>query len=53
MALAMTRPESTSWTMSEGAAAGSLAEREQFARRYAPVIAAYLAARWRCLISGD
>jgi RNA polymerase sigma-70 factor (ECF subfamily) len=43
----MTSPESTCWTVIEAAAAGSPAAREEFARCYAPVVRAYLAARWR------
>lgn len=39
--------ESTCWTMIRGAAAGDSALRQVFARRYGPVIRAYLAARWR------
>jgi RNA polymerase sigma factor (sigma-70 family) len=38
---------STCWTVIEGAAAGRREERETFARRYVPVVRAYLAARWR------
>jgi RNA polymerase sigma-70 factor (ECF subfamily) len=37
----------TCWTVIEGAAAGRREEREAFARRYLPVVRAYLAARWR------
>jgi len=33
--------------MIRGAAAGEVAERERFARRYIPVVRAYLVARWR------
>jgi RNA polymerase sigma-70 factor (ECF subfamily) len=40
-------PESTCWTVIQAAAAGSAAERAEFARRYGPVVRAYLAARWR------
>jgi RNA polymerase sigma-70 factor (ECF subfamily) len=39
--------ESTRWTIIRAAAKGSRADREEFARRYAPVIRAYLGARWR------
>jgi RNA polymerase sigma-70 factor (ECF subfamily) len=39
--------ESTCWTVIRAAAAGSLADREQVARRYLSVVRAYLAARWR------
>jgi len=38
--------DSTCWTVIQGAAAGSAADRDDFVRRYAPVIRAYLAARW-------
>jgi RNA polymerase sigma factor (sigma-70 family) len=38
---------STCWTVIHGAAAGDPRERETFARLYAPVVRAYLAARWR------
>jgi RNA polymerase sigma-70 factor (ECF subfamily) len=40
-------PDSTCWTVIRAAAAGSLADREQLARRYLSVVRAYLAARWR------
>ena len=40
-------PESTCWTLIRGAAAGNPADRAGFAERYAGVIRAYLAARWR------
>jgi RNA polymerase sigma-70 factor (ECF subfamily) len=39
--------EVTSWSVILGAATGAPLEREAFAQRYAPVIRAYLAARWR------
>ena len=42
----MARSDSTCWTVIRGAAAGSVTDREEFARRYAPVIRTYLAARW-------
>jgi RNA polymerase sigma factor (sigma-70 family) len=38
---------STCWTLIRAAAEGSAHEREEFARRYAPVLRAYLATRWR------
>jgi len=38
---------STRWTVIFGAAAGSPRERDRFARRYGPVVRAYLGARWR------
>jgi len=41
-------PESTCWTVTQAAAAGSAGDRAEFARRYGPVIRAYLTARWRC-----
>ena len=43
----MVQPDSTCWTTIEGAAAGSVGDRDEFARRYAPSIRAYLAARWQ------
>jgi RNA polymerase sigma-70 factor (ECF subfamily) len=42
----MPEPQSTCWTLVR-AAAGAARAREDFARRYAPVLRAYLAARWR------
>jgi RNA polymerase sigma factor (sigma-70 family) len=39
--------ESTCWTVIEAAAAGSSQDREEFVRRYGPVVRAYLAARWQ------
>ncbi len=38
---------STCWTVIEGAAAGDHEDKQQFARRYGPVVRAYLAERWR------
>lgn len=38
--------DSTSWTLIQGAAAGSPEDRNEFARRYHPVVRAYLQARW-------
>jgi DNA-directed RNA polymerase specialized sigma24 family protein len=43
----MAAPQSTCWTIIQAAAAGNLGDREEFARRYLPVVRAYLAARWR------
>jgi RNA polymerase sigma-70 factor (ECF subfamily) len=43
----MTTSESTCWSLIHGAAAGDADDRAGFARRYAPVVRAYLAARWR------
>jgi len=43
----MSHPHSTCWTVIEAAASGSVVDREDFARRYTPVLRAYLAARWR------
>ena len=37
----------TCWTTIRGAAAGNQSAREEFARRYIPVVRAYLGARWR------
>ena len=45
--VAMSQSDSTCWTLVRGAAAGRPEDRETFARRYAQVIEAYLAARWR------
>lgn len=39
--------DSTCWSLVRGAAAGDPEKRESFARLYAPVIRAYLGARWR------
>jgi RNA polymerase sigma factor (sigma-70 family) len=39
--------DSTRWTVIQRAAEGSAADRDEFARRYAPVVRAYLGARWR------
>jgi RNA polymerase sigma-70 factor (ECF subfamily) len=38
---------STCWWLVRGAAEGRAEEREEFARRYAPLLRAYLGARWR------
>jgi RNA polymerase sigma-70 factor (ECF subfamily) len=38
---------STCWTVVRGAAAGEAADRDLFARCYAPVLRGYLGARWR------
>lgn len=38
---------STQWDLIEGASAGREGAREAFARRYEPVVRAYLGARWR------
>ncbi len=43
----MTTPLSTCWTIIRGAAIGVAADRDEFARRYSPVIRAYLNSRWR------
>ena len=43
----MSRFESTSWTIVNGAAEGSSVAREEFCRRYDGVIRTYLARRWR------
>jgi RNA polymerase sigma-70 factor (ECF subfamily) len=43
----MSEPESTCWTVIEAAAAGCSRGRDEFVHRYAPVVLAYLAARWR------
>lgn len=39
--------DATCWTLIRDAAGGDPASRDQFARVYRPVVAAYLAARWR------
>jgi RNA polymerase sigma-70 factor (ECF subfamily) len=39
--------DQTCWTVIRGAAAGERRDREEFVRRYASVIRAYLCARWR------
>jgi RNA polymerase sigma factor (sigma-70 family) len=39
--------DSTRWTVIRRAAEGNPADREEFVRRYAPVIRSYLKARWR------
>jgi RNA polymerase sigma factor (sigma-70 family) len=39
--------DETCWTVIRGAAEGSERDREEFARRYAPVVRAYLGNRWR------
>src|SRR5262245_60126495 len=43
----MPSSDSTCWTIVRGAADGRAADREEFARRYGPVIRACLGARWR------
>ena len=43
----MTPSDSTCWTLIRGAAAGVERDREAFARAYAPVVRAYLVARWK------
>jgi RNA polymerase sigma-70 factor (ECF subfamily) len=43
----MSQPPSTCWTETRAAAAGSPGHRDGLARRYLPVVRAYLAARWR------
>lgn len=42
----MSNAPPTCWTVIQGAAAGSAEDRGDFARRYQPIIRAYLAARW-------
>lgn len=49
----MERSERTSWTLVARAAGGDSDSREAFARIYGPVIAAYLAARWRVALGAD
>jgi RNA polymerase sigma-70 factor (ECF subfamily) len=43
----MSGPLTTCWALIRAAADGSPRDREEFAHRYAPVLRAYLAARWR------
>jgi RNA polymerase sigma factor (sigma-70 family) len=43
----MSQTDSTCWTVLRGAAAGDEESRAEFAARYAPLVRAYLAARWR------
>jgi RNA polymerase sigma factor (sigma-70 family) len=43
----MPHPADTCWTLVRGAAAGAPRDREEFVRRYAPAVGAYLGARWR------
>jgi RNA polymerase sigma-70 factor (ECF subfamily) len=43
--------ETTCWTLIAGAAKGEGAERQEFARRYASVLRAYFAHRWRDRLS--
>ncbi len=43
----MSSSDSTCWTLIRGAALGDPRARDDFARRYEPVVRAYLAARWR------
>jgi RNA polymerase sigma factor (sigma-70 family) len=43
----MIHHEATCWTVVRGAARGDPRDRDDFARRYEPVIRAYLAARWK------
>ena len=43
----MDSSETTCWDLIRDAAAGKPQERESFARRYEPIVRAYLAARWR------
>jgi RNA polymerase sigma factor (sigma-70 family) len=46
-------PESTCWTLVEHAAAGDGAAREEFGRRYLPVVRAYLHARFTGRLAAD
>ncbi|MDR3637077.1 MAG: sigma-70 family RNA polymerase sigma factor [Isosphaeraceae bacterium] len=43
----MSQADSTCWTVLRDAAAGNDAARSEFAARYAPLVRAYFAARWR------
>lgn len=49
----MDAPDSTCWTLVEHAAAGDREAREEFGRRYLPVVRAYLAARWGARLSAE
>lgn len=49
----MNAPDSTCWTLVEHAAAGDRDAREEFGRRYLPVVRAYLAARWSGRLSAE
>jgi RNA polymerase sigma factor (sigma-70 family) len=46
-------PDRTCWTLVERAAAGDRAAREEFGRRYLPVVRAYLFSRWSGRLSAD
>jgi RNA polymerase sigma-70 factor (ECF subfamily) len=46
-------PDRTCWTLVESAAAGDRAAREEFGRRYLPVVRAYLHARWSGRLSAE
>lgn len=49
-----TRPfESTCWSVVLSAAAGDLGAREEFAKRYEPVVRSYLSTRWRVASGHD
>jgi RNA polymerase sigma factor (sigma-70 family) len=43
----MTSPDTTCWTIIRGAADGDHHDRDHFARRYEPVVRAYLSVRWK------
>jgi len=43
----MPSPDSTSWEVIAKAAAGDAAQREEFVRRYTPIVLEYLSSRWR------
>jgi RNA polymerase sigma factor (sigma-70 family) len=49
----LNRPDSTCWTLVEHAARGDRAAREEFGRRYLPVVRAYLHARWSGRLSAE
>jgi RNA polymerase sigma factor (sigma-70 family) len=46
-------PDATCWTLVELAAAGDRSAREEFGRRYLPVVRAYLCARWSGRLSAE
>ena len=50
---AMAHFDSTSWSLIFGAAAAVPEDREEFGRRYGPLVSSYFAARWRVPISHE
>lgn len=45
--MSLNRPQTTCWTLIQGAAAGHREDRDEFARLYSPAVRAYLSARWK------